>query len=431
MFLRPSEFELDVSGPPPEEDREEIKRRLYRELSRMTGRHPVWGTLTGVKPLKLFSALAEKTGGAGAAKRKLRDEYYVSPEKLCLLEQTWRVGREVLRHPPQGAVSVYVGIPFCPSRCAYCSFVSGPYEEKSAARYLDALHREIAFVAEQMDALGLYAESIYVGGGTPTALNAQALERLLHTLTGCLPTAERAEYTVEAGRPDTLTDEMCDLLAACGAGRISINPQTMRDATLARIGRRHDAAMTGKAFEAARKAGLPLINADIIAGLPGEDASDFAYTLDAILALKPENITVHTLSVKKGSNFREADEELCYNIEGSALRMLDGLPERLRGKGFRPYYLYRQKQTVDNLENVGYALPGAECVYNMRIMEEKQTVIAMGAGGSSKVFFPQENRIERIFNVSDHALYAARIGEMIERKRIGLFGALRGCARPR
>jgi oxygen-independent coproporphyrinogen-3 oxidase len=427
MFLRPSAFDLDLSGPPIDDDKENIKRLLYKELVQLTGRESAWGILTGVKPLKLFAMLA--TGAtvsecAARAKRILREDYYVSLEKLALLEAAWRVQHAALPKPKAGSVSIYVGIPFCPSRCAYCSFTSEPYDETAARNYLDALRREIDFVSKRMRDLGIWAESIYVGGGTPTALKASELRELLRTLSASVPTGAGFEYTVEAGRPDTLTDEMCGVLRDCGVDRISINPQSMHAETLSRIGRRHDGAMISRAFETARRAGIRIVNSDIIAGLPGESAEDFRGTLDAVLSLKPENVTVHTLSIKKGSNLREADEELCYNIEGSAASMLTGLPERLHDCGFRPYYLYRQKQAVDNLENVGYALPGTECLYNMRIMEEKQTVIAMGAAGSSKVYFPSEDRIERVFNVSDRALYVERIDEMLMRKENRLFGVL-------
>ncbi|MDR0852153.1 MAG: coproporphyrinogen dehydrogenase HemZ [Clostridiales Family XIII bacterium] len=421
MFLRNPAFELDFSGAPIADHKDRIKRILYGALSDATGRTLPWGVLTGVKPLKLFTQLVSEAGGEIGASRMLREEYFVSEEKVLLLEDTYRVYMGTLRAPAVGKVGVYVGIPFCPSRCAYCSFTSNEASEVGVRTYLNALFREIEYVGLRMAESGMSAESIYIGGGTPTTLSPGQMEALLSLIHQKIPGSGTAELTVEAGRPETLSPGICRVLTEGGVRRICINPQTLNDETLTRIGRWHDSAAVTEAFLIARDAGFPVINSDIIAGLPGENADDFAETLEQMLRFGPENITVHTLSVKKGSVLRDSDGEFCYNIKSYAKEMVDGLPGKLAASFYRPYYLYRQKQMLDNLENVGYALPGTECVYNMRIMEERQTIIALGAGGSSKVYFPQENRIERVFNVSNYEQYIDRIDEMMGRKEKGIF----------
>jgi oxygen-independent coproporphyrinogen-3 oxidase len=457
MFLRPSEYELNFDdssepgfigtdfmrdeglAPPGQWDgrqrgstapvisRKDLRKRaLYDELCGLSGRSLPWGILTGVKPLKLYDKLAREMGVAGAEAR-LRDFYRVSERKLRLLSDLGRTQRLALTPPKPGAVSIYVGIPFCPSRCAYCSFPSNPVVPERVAAYLCALEKEIGFVSGRMEARGLFAESVYIGGGTPTALSPEQLESLLllvkrsfpgffESACGAVPESASPELTVESGRPETLTADMCEVLMRCGVSRVCVNPQSLNDATLVRIGRNHDAAAFVVALRNVRAVGITRVNTDIIAGLPGETEADFMATLEGVLRLSPDNLTVHTLSLKKGSALRETDGELCYETGSVASRMLEQLPERLAEHGYRPYYLYRQKRMLDNLENVGYALPGSECVYNMRTMEEKQTIIALGAGASSKLYFPEDDRIERVFNVSDCGQYVERIDEMIARK---------------
>ena len=368
----------------------------------------------------------------------LRGEYLVSPEKIELLKCIYERERAILPPltyggaeeaarderaglPAGGAVSVYIGIPFCPTRCAYCTFTSCTGTEKQMGAYLEALYEELSYVAEGMRRRGMIPECVYIGGGTPTALTTSMLEELLARVNVELAPGGKAEFTVEAGRPDTITFEKASCIARAGAGRISVNPQTMNDSSLVRIGRRHTAADTEAAFENVRAAGIKAVNADIIAGLPGEDAGDFSHTVERILKLAPENVTVHTLALKKGSALRENDPYYSYIGDGAAGEGLRIAGRRLTEAGMAPYYLYRQKQTVGNLENTGYAAPGAECLYNMRMMQEKQTVIAMGAGAVSKLYFPAEDRVERVFNMADTGLYIERIGEMKERKR-KLFG---------
>jgi len=294
--------------------------------------------------------------------------------------------------------------------------------EKQMREYLEALYTELAYVGKGLRARGLYPESVYIGGGTPTALPLSMLDEFLARVDEELAPAG-AELTVEAGRPDTITFEKAMCMGRMGA-RVAINPQTMNDETLERIGRGHSAADIITAFEYMRAAGVRYINADVIAGLPKEDISDFVHTLEECIRMGAENITVHTLALKKGSYLRERDgTEFYYGHEpggGTAAGMLRTADVMLTEHGMGPYYLYRQKQTIGNLENIGYAMRGMECVYNMRMMQERQTVIALGAGAVSKVYFRNEDRIERIFNVADTELYIARVDEMLERKR-GLF----------
>ena len=420
MFLPASEYEIDTSGEAIASSKDELKRILYKLLSQKTGQTLNWGILTGVKPLKLYSSLVDEHGES-EAKMILKDDYYVSGDSIDLLTKTYETQQRTVSAPLPKSVSIYLGIPFCPSRCAYCSFTSNVGTEDAIKAYLKALHKEILYVAKSMKRTGLRAESIYLGGGTPTTLSPSEIDALLAIIRNNIPCLDDFEFTVEAGRPDTLTKERCRILEDYKVDRISINPQSMNPESLARIGRNHNDTQIIKAFYLARENGNFTINADIIAGLPDEDVNNFSNTVQKMLELMPENLTIHTLSIKKGSELRELSAELCYNSKGLVSEMLSGICEHLNDYGYKPYYLYRQKHMLDNLENVGYALPGTECIYNIRIMEEKQTVIALGAGASTKVFFPSENRIERVFNVSNYEMYIDRIDEMIRRKEEGLF----------
>ena len=414
MFLPRGMYELvwekaDVFEGVPEKLAK--ARAMYEALSAETGRTLPWGVLTGVKPVKLFSQLAGAES-VESAEKKLTNDYLVSVEKVSLMRRVYERQSET----PDGTVAVYIGIPFCPTRCSYCTFTSGVGTEKQMREYLDVLYCELDYVSKRMREAGLFPESVYIGGGTPTALPLSMFDELLGRVKGGLY-MEGAEFTVEAGRPDTITYEKASIMAKAGA-RVSVNPQTMNDETLRLIGRDHTAADSKEAFETVRAAGVKLVNADIIAGLPGEGAGDFRHTLEETVKTGAENITIHTLALKKGSALLEKNgtEQYYSNFAGAAV-MLREADAVLSGKGMFPYYLYRQKQTVGNLENTGYAALGAECVYNMRMMQEKQTVIALGAGAVSKLYFPEEDRIERVFNVADNGLYIERAQEMIERKR--------------
>lgn len=434
-------------------DKDELKRALYRDLQRETGKSPKWGILTGIRPVKLAGELydgliagqAAKMQGAGACDPKTYDEkrmhganacdaemlkkvqktlerdYLLHPAKSALVTEILDYQRHLLGRPKPESISIYLGIPFCPTRCLYCAFTSNQVARPEIDRYLEALYKELSYCAGLVKAGGRIPESLYIGGGTPTTLDENQLAALLQKIADSFELASLAEYTVEAGRPDTITAEKLAVLKRCGVGRISINPQSMKDETLKIIGRAHTADDTLRAFSLARDAGFSWINADLIAGLPGETLDDFNHSLAQMIALGAENITLHTLAVKRASRLKELDSAFHYKDEAMRDDMLADAHRTLRKHGYRPYYLYRQKHTSGNTENIGFCKDDALSVYNIRIMEEAQSILALGAGGISKVYFPAENRLERVANVSNYEIYIERIEEMIQRKADNLW----------
>ena len=403
-----------------EMDRNAQKRVLFSFLAEKTGTAPEWGTLTGVRPEKLFTRTAADLGSADKAEQKLKEDYLVADTKLSLLRETYEVQQGVKRDMDPHAVGLYVGIPFCPTRCLYCSFTSNRFTEKAASAYLEALFKEIDDVKDIMDSKGLYAESVYIGGGTPSSLTDSMFHDMVCRVSDAFVRPKTAEFTVECGRPDTITESKMNSLKTANAGRVSINPQTMKASTLQLIGRQHSPEQIREAFGIARSCGIGCINMDLIAGLPEETASDMEDTLEQIIGMGPENITVHTLAVKRGSRLIEEDKDFAFRQAETVGNMLDIARNKLGKAGYRPYYLYRQKHMAGNHENTGYCLPGTENLYNMRIMDEDQSIIALGAGGISKVYYPAEDRLERVANVSNYEIYIDRIDEMIERKVKGL-----------
>ena len=401
-------------------DKNEIKRELYRRLADLTGKKPPWGILTGVRPVKLAGELAAQAGSSGALEILKRD-YLLQEEKARLLVDIYEYQQQLLGAAEPASLGVYVGIPFCPTRCLYCSFTSNQQGAEEIEKYLEALLDEIEYCGRAAAQKGMRTESVYIGGGTPTTLSAAQLDRLLTKLEDSFDLDLCREFTVEAGRPDTITAEKLAVISSHGIRRISINPQTMKDQTLALIGRRHSAAETRAAFALARERGDFLVNADVIAGLPGENEEDFAASLAEIIALDPCNITVHTLAVKKASRLIEADEDYHYKQAAVVAKMLARSKELLSAAGYRPYYLYRQKHMAGALENVGYCRDDEACIYNIRIMDEHQSILAMGAGGISKKYYPQENRLERVPNVSNYQVYIERLAEMLARKESRFF----------
>lgn len=389
------------------------KQTLYDLCKDVTGTTPPWGSLTGIRPTRLVYEAMEHGAALDAACAQVGAEFDVSPEKLALLRDIVTVQSQLLP-PEEGAVDVYVGIPFCTTRCAYCSFLSGELGRgKLVEPYLAALFREMEAGAQLLAESGRRLRAVYVGGGTPTALNADQLRRLLHLLMKRFPGA--VEYTVEAGRPDTLTPEKLALIREAGVRRISINPQTMNDKTLQTIGRRHTVAQVYEAYAMAREAGFRHINMDVIAGLPGEDLADFERTMAGARELKPESLTVHTLAIKRSSVLHLENAPLPpAELAAEMVRMGHATAVEL---GMLPYYLYRQKNMAGNQENVGYALPGHACQYNVDIMEETTHILALGAGGISKRIYPEQGRIEREPNVSNIEQYIVRVEEMVGRKR--------------
>ena len=382
-----------------------LKIALYGVLVFLTGRELPYGCLTGIRPTKLYAELGE-----GAHDVFLQD-FSVRPEKLALIERIVRE-QEGLRNPdPERVADLFVFIPFCPTRCAYCSFVSMPVDRqrKLLRPYTDDLTEEIGWLKKRAKKLGYSIRAVYVGGGTPTAL---PLDMLDEVLAACRVRGAK-EFTVEAGRPDTITEEALALLKSRGVTRVSVNPQTFNDETLKRIGRRHTAADVERAYALARDRFD--VNMDLIAMLPGESAEDFFRTVDRAAELSPANVTVHTLYLKKGSELRTGGYKSTENSE--AERMVDYALTKLSASGYEPYYMYRQKYTSGNLENVGYTKPGKACLYNMDVMEEDTTVFAAGAAAISKKVTPAINLIERNANYKEPLEYVKHFDTVMQRKK--------------
>ena len=389
------------------------KQALYDLLRDMTGMRPPWGSLTGVRPTHLMLEALKEGLSPDEAVSRLVSDFDVAPDRAALLAEI--AGTQGNLPPPgDGWMDIYIGIPFCPTRCAYCSFSSGEIGDGSLVKpYMDALSREMRACAEILHESGRKLRALYVGGGTPTTLSQEAFEQLIAETVSCFPGA--VEYTVEAGRPDTLTRAKLRTIRSAGIGRISINPQTMNDRTLEVIGRAHNAQQVRDAYALAREESVAHINMDVIAGLPGENEQDFAHTMDEAMKLKPESLTVHTLAIKRSSRMSLENHPL---PDGNmTARMVEAGRETARALGMVPYYLYKQKYMAGNLENTGYALPGHACLYNVDIMEETSHILAMGAGGISKRIFPEEGHIERAPNVSNIHDYLTRTDEMIIRKQ--------------
>lgn len=382
-----------------------LKIALYGVLVFLTGRELPYGCLTGIRPTKLYAELGE-----GAHDVFLQD-FSVRPEKLALIERIVRE-QEGLRNPdPERVADLFVFIPFCPTRCAYCSFVSMPVDRqrKLLRPYTDDLTEEIGWLKKRAKKLGYSIRAVYVGGGTPTAL---PLDMLDEVLAACRVRGAK-EFTVEAGRPDTITEEALALLKSRGVTRVSVNPQTFNDETLKRIGRRHTAADVERAYALA--CDRFDVNMDLIAMLPGESAEDFFRTVDRAAELSPANVTVHTLYLKKGSELRTGGYKSTENSE--AERMVDYALTKLSASGYEPYYMYRQKYTSGNLENVGYTKPGKACLYNMDVMEEDTTVFAAGAAAISKKVTPAINLIERNANYKEPLEYVKHFDTVMQKQK--------------
>ena len=375
-----------------------LKMAFYQAGTAVLGQEPPWGALTGVRPVKLPTRCMLAGGTPEQAQAELEGEYRVSPLRAKLAVDCAQASLAVDREVREDQVSLYIGIPFCPTRCAYCSFVSADVGRtlKLVEPYLEAVLEEVEYTGRVLRESGLSIHSLYVGGGTPTTLSAGQLERLFSSARAHLPLETCVEYTVEAGRPDTITREKLEVLRDQGVERISINPQTLEDEVLAAIGRKHSAQDILDAYALAREVGFDSINMDLIAGLPRDSFEGFRRSLEGVLSLKPENITVHTLALKKGSRLMEEGGALPSGEETA--RMLDFSRDTLREAGFLPYYLYRQKYMSGSLENVGWCLPGKESVYNIIMMEELQTVVSIGGGGVTKLVDRKNGRIVRLPN---------------------------------
>ena len=387
---------------------------LYRLLSKYCSRKLPWGILTGVRPIKLFSKLALKDGEE-EAQRYFRETLLVSDEKIRLARAVHENQRDILSRSDKRSFSLYVSIPFCPTRCNYCSFVSQSIEKakKLIDAYLPLLLSEIRYTCELSKSLALRLESVYIGGGTPTTLEAEQLDILLSEICADFDMSSCSEFTVEAGRPDTVTREKLLALKKHGVTRISINPQTFNDSVLERIGRKHDSKQTLDAYRLARELGFDNINMDLIAGLTSDTPESFRNTIDIVRKLDPESVTVHTLAVKRSArlNSSEAVREHGYTCE-----MLAYAAEKLSEGGYEPYYLYRQSKMLSNLENIGWAKPGFFSPYNIYIMEETHSILACGAGAVTKLRDTASDYLERIFNFKYPYEYISRFDELLQRK---------------
>ncbi len=399
------------------EYKNEFKNFLYTALQEETGISLPWGNLTGIRPTKIAMTMFANGADRQEVAAYLREKHFVSEEKIALGIEIAEREREILnRLHYENGYSLYVGIPFCPTTCLYCSFTSYPISawKERVEDYLEALEQEMNAVAKMYRDKIL--DTVYIGGGTPTSLSADELDRLLTKLKNTFDFHTVQEFTVEAGRADSITEDKLRVLYRHGVTRISVNPQTMKQETLRLIGRQHTVAQVIDAYRLARKVGFNNINMDIILGLPGETKEDVEATIESILAMTPDSLTVHSLAVKRASGLHKWIEEngvTAYNNTEETMRIAaDGA----RAMAMEPYYLYRQKNMSGNFENVGYCVEGKYGIYNILIMEEVQTIVALGAGSITKRVF-HDGRIERCDNVKEVAQYIERIDEMIERKR--------------
>lgn len=394
-----------------------LKLAFFQAGTQALGARPPWGALTGVRPVKIPTRVMQQGKTPAQARRILEQEYFVAPDRADLAMDCARASLAADRSLNPDEVSLYVGIPFCPSRCAYCSFISADVGRslKLVGPYLEGLLQEVEQAGLGLREGGKRVRTVYIGGGTPTTLNAQQMDALLSCMNRHLPLGGCTEFTVEAGRPDTIDLDKLQVLRAHGVGRISINPQTLEDHVLDAIGRRHSAGDIARAYELARQVGFDCINMDLIAGLPQDSFAGFCRSLNGVLAMGPENITVHTLALKKGSRLMEQGGNIPDGDEVS--RMLDFSNKTLRGAGYAPYYLYRQKYMSGSLENVGWALPGQENVYNICMMEELHSVLSLGAGGVTKLVDRQSGAIRRISNPKFPYEYMELLPQILEQKQ--------------
>lgn len=378
--------------------RRAIKTSFYSASLAFLPKTPAWGALTGIRPSKVAAKFLDDGLSADEAKAAMMRDYFVSEERASLAVACAVRARDIAEKTEERDFSLYVGIPFCASRCKYCSFVSHSIEKARGlvSPYLEMLSYELECYGRAVRAAGLKLSSIYIGGGTPTALNADELRFVMQEIEKNFDTAGVTEYTVEGGRPDTLSYEKIKVIRDCGATRISVNPQTMNDDILKAMDRRHTSEDVVRAIADVRRVGGLIINCDLIAGLPDDTYESFCDSVDRVLELKPENVTVHTLAIKKGSTLSNEKYRLPDGDETE--RMVDYSMRAVTEKGYEPYYLYRQKYMSGNLENVGYSLAGSESDYNNYIMDELHTILSAGAGGVTKLIDKNEGRIERIFN---------------------------------
>lgn len=401
-----------------------LQRSYYLAALQVLPAAPPWGALSGVRPTKLSTKCLMAGGSEKDAEKLLREVYFVSPERARLCVDASRHTVEAAKLLDADDLSVYIGIPFCPTRCAYCSFVSQSIERfgEFLPAYLDALLREIAHTGALLKNSGFHIRTLYMGGGTPTTLSSTQMARLLDAINRNFDLSRCLEFTVEGGRPDTLDPQKLCVIKDGGATRISINPQTMSDKVLEAVGRRHTARQTVEAYEQAVQAGFDDINMDLIAGLPADDAASFADSIRQVLDLNPSNITVHTLALKKGAALFGSRMEL--PPQEAVAAMLAGAEDALRQSGYEPYYLYRQKYMPGSFENTGWCRPGYTGLYNIYMMEELHTILSLGGGGMNKINLPEE-KLARYHNPKIPQDYISRIDTILQQKD-EIFSILRG-----
>ena len=391
---------------------------LYKILCELTGVTPPWGMITGVRPVKLYRRLRESES-EDRADAYFADKLFVSPEKLSLAKATEVNEKRIIDLSTPDSFSLYIAIPFCPSRCRYCSFVQSSVERSKhlIEPYVDLLCDELSHTAQIAADLGLRLETVYMGGGTPTTLSAEQMDRVLKTVNSSFDTSCLREFTVEAGRPDTVTKEKLISIKENNVDRISINPQTLNDDVLSEIGRRHTAEEFLRAFELARKVGFNSINTDLIAGLFTDTFDSFRRSLDTICSLSPECVTVHTLSLKRSATLTQDGSSIDRENALECSCMLDYAAQKLPDSGYIPYYLYRQSRMVGNLENTGWSKPGFESLYNIYVMDETHTILGCGAGAVTKLKVYDSTILERIFNFKYPYEYIDRFKEQSDRKQ--------------
>ena len=375
-----------------------------------------WGTLVGIRPVKRVVSMLNSGCSDEDVVKILKEEYEVSDKKINLALSIAKTELSVISDIPQNAVSLYIDIPFCPSRCVYCSFASMPVSEMKdfIEPYLYALYDELDTIKKVIDDLNLSVVSVYIGGGTPTSILSIELDNLLYKINKTFDLSHCSEFTVEAGRPDTITQSKLEVMRQHGVDRISINPQSMNDKTLSVIGRKHSVEQIYKAYNMARDMGFKCINMDVIAGLPQETLAEFKNTIDKVIELNPENITVHTMSIKRAARLNQTGDFAGLPVNDTVDSMVDYAHSELSQNGYKPYYLYRQKNILGDLENTGFSKGNTEGVYNICMMEEVRTVISAGVGAVTKLV--KGDRIEGIFNVKDVREYLNRAEEMRKRK---------------
>lgn len=395
-----------------------IKRSIFKVLSGLYDTYVPWGILTGIRPVKIVHSLLDEGLSEVEIRQNLKDNYLIKDEKIDLALDIAKRERVFIYPIDKNKISLYVSIPFCPTRCVYCSFPSNPMKQFGHLRenYVKAIVKEIKGLAKLLKETNKEIETLYIGGGTPTTLEAEQLDNLIKALFMELDLTKIKEFTVEAGRPDTITREKLEVMKKHNVTRISINPQTMNNETLVKIGRDHNVDDIVRCFNMARDLGFNNINMDIILGLVDENVEMVRNTLERIKELSPESLTVHTLAIKRASTLKENLDKYELTRYEEMVSMINLSMEYAKSMGLNPYYMYRQKHMLGNLENIGYAKEGFECIYNIQIMEEKQSNLAVGAGAISKYVYVDEDRIERTDNVKNVEIYIDRVDEMIERK---------------